>query len=305
MIDRWSSRRSSGFQALVCGLGVLGSLAAGLSVAPLAGAAEIGVAAAVNTDAFGTPPGQTRMPVVLGRNVVFNEQIDTDGSGLVQVLLVDGSTFTVGANSSLVIDEFVYDPASGSGKLVADFGKGVARFVGGKLSKSRGGVSVNTPVGTIGIRGGIANLNLEGDAPVFSLLFGDELTFTGPDGRTTRVYRAGYSMVIGEGRPPTVRRTTPADLAKVQAGLTGPGQNGGIGNPPTSGQVNRPGGPSTSFPPGQVPGRDASGPGRMPPNVLQDVGRRLPKPQKAEQRRLTNQLRRLMEEYRERHELLE
>ena len=69
------------------------------------------------------------------------------GEGLVQILLRDGSTFTVGANSDLVIDEFVYDPQAGSGKLVASFGKGVARFVGGKLSKKPGGVTVKTPVG--------------------------------------------------------------------------------------------------------------------------------------------------------------
>ena len=83
----------------------------------------------------------------------------------------------------------------GTGELVATLGKGVARFVGGKLSKNRGGVSVKTPVGTIGIRGGIGNLNLNGgpngsDA-TFSLIFGDEMTFNGPQGQTSRIYEPG------------------------------------------------------------------------------------------------------------------
>jgi hypothetical protein len=200
-------------------------------------AVEVGVAAAVNRDAFGTPPGQGRTTKILGDNVIYNERIETGGSGLVQVLLVDGSTFTVGANSDLVIDEFVYDPGAGTGKLVATFSKGVARFVGGKLSKNRGGVTVQTPVGTIGIRGGIANLNLAGDPPVFSLLFGKDLTFTGPDGRRARVHQAGYSLELGTGGGPRVRRTTQGDLGSVQSAMTSRGQSGGIGRPPGDDEI--------------------------------------------------------------------
>ncbi|GAB4533873.1 MAG: hypothetical protein Tsb0019_35590 [Roseibium sp.] len=212
-----------------------------LSVPLLAGSAlqatEVGVAAAVNSDAFGTPPGQARTTKVLGDNVIYNERVETSGSGLVQVLLVDGSTFTVGANSDLVIDEFVYDPGAGTGKLVATFSKGVARFVGGKLSKNRGGVTVRTPAGTIGIRGGIANLNLAGTPMVFSLLFGKDLTFTGPDGQRARVHQAGYSLEVGGSGGPRVRRTTQADLGSVQSAMTSRGQSGGITQPPTDGRI--------------------------------------------------------------------
>lgn len=292
MTDWFSSGERPRRLAAVCGIGLFLVTVGPL---PMAGAADVGVAAAVNTDAFGTRPGGARSAVVLGQNVVFNERIETDGSGLVQVLLVDGSTFTVGANSDLVIDEFVYDPESGSGKLVASFGKGIARFVGGKLSKSRGGVTVKTPVGTIGIRGGIANLNLNGDAPVFSLLFGDGLTFIGPDGQTSRVYKPGYSMVIGGGQQPTVRRTTQGDLGNIQIGLIGSGQNGGSPNPPTGGQLNRPGIPSAFFRPGQGAGFGAFGPNGSPRNPLQDIGRRLQQQHNAQQRRLRNMLHQSME----------
>jgi len=222
--------RRSFFLLGLSGLAVLGPA---VSSAP---ATEVGVAAAVNTDAFGTPPGAARRTMVLGDNVLYNERIETSGTGLVQVLLVDGSTFTVGANSDLVIDEFVYDPNAGSGKLVATFGKGVARFVGGKLSKKRGGVTVKTPVGTIGIRGGIANLNLSGDPPVFSLLFGKDLTFTGQDGQRSRIHQAGYSMEIGAGGRTNIRRSTADDFGSVQTALTSGGQRGGSSRSPTDNQ---------------------------------------------------------------------
>ncbi|WP_298822695.1 FecR domain-containing protein [uncultured Roseibium sp.] len=221
--------------------GRLTSLATALLVvgigASSAYATEVGVAAAVNSDAFGTPPGGARSTKVLGDNVIYNEKIETSGSGLVQVLLVDGSTFTVGANSNLVIDEFVYDPNAGTGKLVSSFGKGVARFVGGKLSKKRGGVTVKTPVGTIGIRGGIANINLASNPPVFSLLFGKDLTFTSPSGQRSRIHQAGYSMEVGAGGSTRVRRSTQSDFGNVQTALTNSRQRGGTRNTPTEGQI--------------------------------------------------------------------
>lgn len=222
----------------------MAALGAALVVVPGTATArnDVGVAAAVNQDARRTPPGAGTRTVVLGDTLIYRERIETAGEGLVQILLVDGSTFTVGANSDLVIDEFVYDPDAGTGRLVASFGKGVARFVGGKLSKNPGGVTVNTPVGTIGIRGGIANLNLTDGAGRFSLLFGKELSFRGPDGQTRRIYEAGYTLAVAAaaagGYRPEIRRTSQADIAGVQQGLAGRGgQTGGASSSPTDARV--------------------------------------------------------------------
>src|SRR5712691_9716802 len=110
----------------------------------LARADKVGVAAAVHPDAFS---GGTE--VKIGNSIFYNQRINTTGSGLVQVLLVDGSTFTVGPGSDLVIDKFVYDPNKNQGEMVATLGKGVLRFVGGKISKQEGGVTVNTPSGAL------------------------------------------------------------------------------------------------------------------------------------------------------------
>ncbi|MBO9418148.1 FecR domain-containing protein [Labrenzia sp. R4_2] len=255
-------------------------------------ATTVGTAAAVNTDAFGTPPGAVRQVKLLGDNVLYNERIETSGSGLVQVLLNDGSTFTVGANSDLVIDEFVYDPNAGTGKLVASFGKGVVRFVGGKVSKQKGGVSVKTPVGTIGIRGGMANLNLNGDNPVFSLLFGDELTFTGSDGTNRRIYSAGYSLQVGTGgQRGGVRRTTPADLASAQSGLTArSGQSGGTRTPPTARQIARSGVPNINSRLGHIRTAPVPKPRSVQPRSPARAEANLLQVQKNTQQRTINQL---------------
>jgi hypothetical protein len=102
-----------------------------LGPSSLAHADKVGVAAAVHPDAF-----SQGTEVKIGNSIFYNQRINTTGSGLVQVLLVDGSTFTVGPGSDLVIDKFVYDPNKNQGEMVATLGKGVLRFVGGKLSKS-------------------------------------------------------------------------------------------------------------------------------------------------------------------------
>ena len=120
------------------------------------------MAAAVKPEATSQPPGGDASTLRIGKSVVYNERIDTSGSGQVQVLLLDGSTFTVGPGSSLVIDKFVYNPATGKGALVASFSKGALRFVGGKLSKNEPGVKVNTPAGALTVRGGIFTAKISG-----------------------------------------------------------------------------------------------------------------------------------------------
>ena len=98
--------------------------------------------------------------ISIGQSVVFNQEINTDGTGLVQILLLDGTTFTVGPNSRIVIDEFVYNPAAGEARVVASVTKGAFRFIGGQTSRKSGGATINTPVGTIGIRGAMVEGNV-------------------------------------------------------------------------------------------------------------------------------------------------
>jgi len=62
---------------------------------------------------------------------------------------------TIGPNSNLVIDDFVYNPNAGGGRFAASLTKGALRFVGGQISHTAG-ATINTPVASLGIRGGAA-----------------------------------------------------------------------------------------------------------------------------------------------------
>ncbi|MFN2202490.1 MAG: FecR domain-containing protein [Caldilineaceae bacterium] len=75
----------------------------------------------------------------------YNDRSTTPASGVVKVLLGDGSTFTVGPRSSLVIDKFVYNPREGRGEMTVTLTTGASRFIAGKLSKQDPAVNVKTP----------------------------------------------------------------------------------------------------------------------------------------------------------------
>ena len=115
----------------------------------------MGTAAAVRPTSTGTPPGGSSRTLEIGTGIVSKERIQTSGAGSLQVMFNDKSTLTVGPNSNLVIDEFVYSPNTGGGRFAASLTKGALRFVGGQISHTAG-ATINTPVASLGIRGGAA-----------------------------------------------------------------------------------------------------------------------------------------------------
>ncbi len=137
---------------------------------------EIGVTSVVNTKAEGTPPtGDTRV-LDTGTKMYFEEKVVTDPTGRAQLLFADGSSMTVGPNSDLVIDTFIYNPDTKVGEMTVSLTKGLVRFVGGRISKTKA-VKINTPIGSIGIRGGIAMVEMQpGQGMTADFLFGQEMT---------------------------------------------------------------------------------------------------------------------------------
>ena len=187
---------------------------------PSLAAERVGVAAAVKPDATSQSPGGETTTLKIGKSVVYDERIDTSSSGVVQVLLLDGSTFTVGPGSSLVIDKFVYNPATGKGALVASFSKGALRFVGGKLSKNAPGVTVKTPAGALTVRGGIALMMVDGpNRLAAACVFGDFLALK--RGGQFAKLRPGNMFVVSGPGPATTRATTSDDINTLLAAVSG------------------------------------------------------------------------------------
>jgi hypothetical protein len=107
-------------------------------------AQQIGTATAVNPSTEGTPPGGSTTTLTIGARVLHKERIHTSPTGSVQLLFLDKSTLSIAPNTTLVIDEFVYDPASKSGQMLTKLTQGTLQYIGGELSH-QGAVTVETP----------------------------------------------------------------------------------------------------------------------------------------------------------------
>ena len=110
------------------------TLATVLAVAAPAMAQQVGTATAVNPATESTPPGGSTTTLTVGARVVHKERIHTSPTGSVQLLFLDRSTLNIAPNTSLVIDEFVYDPASNSGHMLTKLTQGTLQYIGGQLA---------------------------------------------------------------------------------------------------------------------------------------------------------------------------
>ncbi|MEI7876241.1 MAG: FecR domain-containing protein, partial [Alphaproteobacteria bacterium] len=146
-----------------------------------AAAAKIGVTSATDGEPLGKPPTEAERVLRVGVDVQANEVITTKAGDRAHLMFLDGTSLTVGPDASLVIDKFVYDPNSKTGDLAITASKGVFRLVGGKISKTNA-IVVNTPSDTIGIRGGIAMLDVNQTKTRSIFIFGFSMTI-GANGR--------------------------------------------------------------------------------------------------------------------------
>ena len=67
---------------------------------------------------------------------------------------MDETVLTVGEDTELTIDDFVYDPKTNDGNFVTNIKSGTVKFITGKISKKNpDNLEVKMPAGTLGARG--------------------------------------------------------------------------------------------------------------------------------------------------------
>lgn len=152
-----------------------------------------------------------------GRPVFRGDRIITDAQSRSQFLLLDETVFTVGPNSEMVLDDFVFDPASQEGRVEANITKGTFRFITGKIANSRPrNFKVKLPVGDLGTRGTDFTATCETidgtPAVTVEVTSGTVVTFA-YDGDIQTV-NAGERRIV---RSNAVSRPTPWDDAAVAA----------------------------------------------------------------------------------------
>lgn len=185
--------KALGLLLLMAGLGSMTGSAAHA-------AQNVGVAAAVLPQARSAQPNQEARVLRIGVDIVANERVVTDANGKLQLLFLDGSALTVGPNSDVVVDEFVYNPKAKTGKLAFSATKGLFRLVGGRISKTTP-VLLKTPHAVIGIRGGIVTAHASDAGVKATFHFGDQMTVES-GGKKVAADRPGFQISAQGGKAP-------------------------------------------------------------------------------------------------------
>jgi hypothetical protein len=142
-----------------------------------------------------TPPTRLR----IGDDIVFQEDISTGADAKTVIEFRDGSTFEVGPDAVIRIDEFVFNPEESVGHKTLSVTRGVFRYVSGFVANDQD-AKIALPTGMIGIRGSVVVGIVDPEVPVFLHVAQGNATFTNDAGRSE--VGAGQSIA-------TPSRTTP------------------------------------------------------------------------------------------------
>ncbi|MEA3064295.1 MAG: hypothetical protein QOJ27_734 [Sphingomonadales bacterium] len=190
--------------------------AASVATSPLlAQAGSVGINAAVRNKVQIRGAATKKMrPAVLRERVFLNDEVNTGAASQLQILLLDRTTFTVGANARVAVDRFVYDPAANSRSTGVSVTRGAFRFMSGRsLGKPSGPVSVRTPVATIGVRGTI----FEG------VVGADAIRIAGREpavGRKVKAKESEASLIVLRGPGPRTQGDTRPGAIDVTVGAS-------------------------------------------------------------------------------------
>ncbi len=122
----------------------------GVDVSPVGGVQEVTGEATVTRADGSVETIQVGTPIYQG------DIIETTGDGAVNIMFIDETSFAVSEDARLAIDEYVFDPATNAGTTNFSVLKGVFVFTSGLIGRADpDDVHIDTPAGSIGIRGTI------------------------------------------------------------------------------------------------------------------------------------------------------
>lgn len=121
--------------------------------ASVVAAQEIGVIKSVTGQASLARNGGAT-PVAVGQSLELGDRIETDSDGAVGFTLNDGSRFSVGPNSAIIVEQFEFQPAKGLLALIAELIYGTMTHSSGDIGRMKPeAVKIGTPLGVVGVRG--------------------------------------------------------------------------------------------------------------------------------------------------------
>lgn len=136
--------------------------------------------------------------IKISDNVFFNDVIATKAESASKIHFPDDTYLTVGPDSRVTIDAFVYDPSAKNSKMVVNATLGVARFVTGRMGSAA--YQIKTPTTTIGVRGTILTVSVEEDGTTSAVVEDGSIIVQGQTGEPVEVDE-GLSTTVEPGEP--------------------------------------------------------------------------------------------------------
>lgn len=173
--------------------------------------------------------------------VFSNEVIATRADSASKIRFLDDTMLTVGPDSKVTLDEFVYDPNSQNSKMVINTAIGVARFVTGKMGSAS--YKIATPTATIGVRGTVFTVFVAANGATSVVVENGAVNVTGQNGLPVDV-PAGLATNVQPGEPPSdpapPDADTEAQIAEMDVTLILGGEDGGGSGGDTGGTNDAP-----------------------------------------------------------------
>lgn len=164
----------------------------------------IGFYTAVLGQASVTHPGEKQIiPVKLHDQVWFKDVIQTQGESRTKALFQDDSMLTVGENSRVEIDEYIYNPEKNVRQAVVKLMQGQVRALVSKVFKANGSrFEIHTPSAVAAARGTYFTVWVEnGQSGIINIGEKGRVDFT--SGGMTVAVDPGFFSIAHEGHAPS------------------------------------------------------------------------------------------------------
>ncbi len=162
------------------------------ATAALAQSSPIGDATSVQNQVEGIV-NRKAQPISPGGSVFQNERVHTGDASQTTLVFLDNTHFGIGPKSEATIDQFVYNPDRGTGKVQIEASRGVFQFVTGSQDKKD--YEIVTPSGTIHVKGTEFQLLVARGYMVVALESG-ALSITTNKGRAVALDQPGTSLTV-------------------------------------------------------------------------------------------------------------
>jgi hypothetical protein len=149
----------------VCLTAILGAL-----TATPAFATGIATVTDVVNEGYRRPPGDQERRAAPSDELVSDEALRTKRDSSIAVKFIDGSELSVEAQSEVVLSDYVFDPKAATSTGIINLNVGLFHFNSNQIPD--GGLTLKTPVATIGIRGTEFLVTVKDEATIVDILDG-------------------------------------------------------------------------------------------------------------------------------------